>query len=123
MKTRAGWAAQVALVVAVAAALLGGGCGGDSDDGGGGTGPPPKGTVILRDIAFKPDKITIEAGDTVTWRFEDEGIPHDVTAEDESFKSETMDSGTFRHTFDTPGTYKYICSLHAAQMTGEVVVR
>ena len=124
MKTRAGWAAQVAVVAAAVVALLGGACGGDSDDGGDGSaGPPPRGTVILRDIAFKPDKIRIEPGDTVTWRFEDEGIPHDVTAEDESFKSETMDSGTFRHTFDRPGTYKYICSLHAAQMTGVVEVR
>ena len=123
MKTRAGWAAPAALVVAVSG-LLGGACGGDSDSGDQApAGPTPKGTVILRDIAFKPDKIRIEAGETVTWRFEDQGIPHDVTAEDESFKSETMDSGTFQHTFDAPGTYKYICSLHAAQMTGVVEVR
>ncbi|HEX2701780.1 MAG TPA: plastocyanin/azurin family copper-binding protein [Acidimicrobiales bacterium] len=100
------------------------GCGSGADDGSATPpGPPAKGTVVLRDIAFKPDKITIEAGDTVTWRFADQGISHDVVADDESFKSDVQDSGTFRHTFETPGTYAYKCSLHPVQMTGTVVVR
>lgn len=116
---RAGWVGFVAL--AVLAPLLAA-CGGGSDGSGSAGGPPEKGTVILRDIAFKPDNITVEVGDTVTWRFEDKGIPHDVTAEDDSFKSETMDDGTFRHTFDEPGRYEYLCSLHPA-MKGVVEVR
>ena len=28
---------------------------------------------------------------------------------------------TFSHTFDSPGTYKYFCSIHP-KMTGQVVV-
>ncbi|MGH9283357.1 MAG: plastocyanin/azurin family copper-binding protein [Acidimicrobiales bacterium] len=107
----------------MATALLAGGCGGGSDDVGSGGGPPPKGTVIIRDISFKPDRIRVKPGETVTWRFEDEGIPHDVAAEDESYKSETMDSGTFTHTFDAPGTYKYLCTLHPSQMKGVIEVR
>lgn len=101
-------------------------CGGSSDTagaGGDGGAPPEKNTVVLRDIAFTPEKVRVEVGDTVTWRFEDKGIPHDVIAEDDSFKSETMDSGTFRHTFEKPGTYAYICSLHPGQMKGTVEVR
>ena len=107
----------------VLAGLLGA-CGEDPDAGSAApAGPPEKGTVVLRDIAFKPVKITVEAGDTVTWKFADQGISHDVVADDDSFKSEVQDSGTFRHTFATPGTYAYTCSLHPSQMTGTVVVR
>lgn len=110
--------------MAVTAALLGG-CGSGTGDAGDAVpaGPPEKGTVVLRDIAFKPDRITVKVGETVTWRFDDAGISHDVVADDDSFKSEIMDSGTFRHTFDAPGTYAYTCSLHPVQMTGTVVVR
>ena len=118
MGKRAGWAATAAVVVALS------GCGGDSDPA---TGPgaeaPDKDTVVVKDIAFKPDRIRVAAGTTVTWRFEDKGIPHDVKAEDESFQSEIMDDGTFQHTFDAPGTYPYICSVHPGQMKAVVEVR
>lgn len=115
------WAVPAFLLVA---AIAVNGCGGGSD-----TGPdvdaaaPEKNTVVVRDISFKPDELEVEAGDTVTWRFEDKGIPHDVTGEDGSFKSDTMDSGTFEHTFDEPGTYAYICSLHPAQMKATIEAR
>lgn len=114
---RAGWAAAALL-----AAVLFSSCGGGSDDPGAG-GPPGRNTVVLRDISFEPEKLRVEAGDTVTWRFEDQGIPHDVKAEDGSFQSETKDSGTFRLTFEEPGTYTYICSLHPSQMKGTIEVR
>lgn len=119
MKSRPRWVILVALGTLLSILSS---CGG-SDESGTAAGPPEKGTVVLRDIAFKPGKISVEVGDTVTWRFDDKGIPHDVTAEDDSFKSETMDAGTFRHTFDEPGTYKYLCSLHPVQMKGVVEVR
>lgn len=118
MKRVATWAAVVTVALAPAS------CGSDSDNGATTPGASPgKNTVILRDIAFKPDTVTVKTGDTVTWRFEDQGISHDVVAGDESFKSEVRDSGTFRHRFEAPGRYAYVCSLHPAQMTGTVVVR
>ena len=102
-----------------------GACG--ATDGGSGSptpaGRPEPGTVILRDIEFKPEKITVKVGETVTWKFEDQGISHDVVADDDSFKSEVKDSGRFRHTFDKPGTYSYKCTLHPVQMKGTVVVQ
>ena len=109
----------------MAAALVGvlGGCGSDSDTGSaGGDGPPEPNTVELRDIEFKPEKLRVEVGDTVTWRFEDEGIAHDVVADDKSFKSEIKDSGTFEHTFEKAGTYNYFCSLHSGPMKGTIEV-
>jgi plastocyanin len=114
---RRGWAAAVLALLALV------GCGGSSDDESGGAGEAPEpNTVVLRDIAFKPKVLKVEAGTTVTWKFEDQGITHDVKAEDGSFASETMDSGTFEHTFEEPGTYSYFCSLHPATMRGEIRV-
>ena len=99
-------------------------CGGDSDieaqggAGGGGGGN----RVVLKDIAFKPERISVQRGDTVTWRFEDKGIPHNVIADDGSFKSETTDSGTFEHKFETAGSFEYTCTVHPDTMKATVVV-
>jgi len=112
----------LAAVAVVLAALAGCG-GGDSDPSAAPDGAVEPDTVVLKDIAFQPRVLRVEAGTTVTWRFDDRGIAHDVKAEDDSFASETMDSGTFEHTFDQPGTYAYLCSLHPAQMKGTVEVR
>lgn len=111
------WAGALALVVLLA------GCGSDSKSASSDAALPEKNTVVLRDIAFKAEKVTIPAGETVTWKFKDTGIPHNVVAKDGSFKSDTMDSGTFTHTFTAPGTYEYQCTLHPAQMNGSVVVK
>jgi plastocyanin len=51
----------------------------------------------------------VEAGDTVTWVW-DGRAPHNVIGED--FQSEDQSSGTFRHTFEQPGTYSYDCTIH-----------
>lgn len=78
-------------------------------------------TVVLEDIAFKPSTISVKAGDTVTWKFEDKGIPHNVVANDESFKSDIKDSGVFEHTFEKRGTFSYSCTVHPG-MNGMVKV-
>lgn len=109
------WASAWAVVVASGALLAGCSSGGRST-------PPAPDTVVLRDIAFSPGTLVVDAGDTVTWRFEDRGISHDVVAEDQSFESEVRDTGTFRHTFPAPGTYRYKCTLHPA-MKGTIKVR
>ncbi len=110
-------AASLALVALAA-------CGGDSDldaNGGGGADTRER-TVVLRDIAFKPERIAIQRGETVTWRFEDKGIPHNVIADDGSFKSDTVDSGTFEHKFEAAGSFPYTCTLHPDTMKARVVV-
>ena len=117
MANRRAWAAAALGLGALA------GCGGGSDGGSAGSGDATEpNTVVLRDIAFKPKVLKVEAGTTVTWRFRDQGISHDIKAEDGSFASEVMDSGTFEHTFDEPGTYPYVCTLHATQMKGTIEV-
>ncbi|MBD3184602.1 hypothetical protein GF312_20140 [Candidatus Poribacteria bacterium] len=39
------------------------------------------------------------------------------------FDSDNLNTGeTFIHTFETTGTYDYICELHPTQMRGEIIV-
>jgi plastocyanin len=76
-------------------------------------------TVVIEDLAFEPQTLKIEAGETVTWMWRDGEMAHDVSADD--FKSEVMSEGTFRHRFDKPGTYEYVCTLHP-NMTGTIEV-
>lgn len=102
-------------------------CGGSSDGGDSGdAGDDPATaaggtTVVLKDIAFKPGKLSVKAGDTVTWKFEDRGIAHNVVSDDDAFKSDLKDSGTFQHTFSKPGTFSYTCTVHPG-MKGSITV-
>ncbi len=110
------------VVLTALAALLAlalGACGtGDASIGAapGGTEGP---TVAIEDLAFSPETLAVEAGDTVTWVWKDGAIDHDVSRHD--FESEAMSEGTFRHRFDEPGTYDYVCTLHP-NMTGTIEV-
>jgi len=86
-------------------------------------GSPSSVTADIADFSFQPQTINIKSGDTVVWTQQD-GAPHTVTAVSgpESFDSGTMGKGqTFSHTFNTPGTYEYKCSIHSS-MEGTVVV-
>ena len=112
---------SVAAMAAVAAFVVMPACGGDSEPAAEGGGEPGPTTVVLEDIAFKPSTISVKRGDKVTWRFEDKGIPHNVVAGDNSFKSDIKDSGTFQHTFEEAGTFDYSCTVHPG-MNGTVKV-
>lgn len=92
-----------------------------SGSGGGGSGahPAPSAVVVLKYVSFAPARVTIHAGQTVEWKWQDAPIAHNVTFR--TFASPTEASGTFFHTFDAPGTYSYRCTIHQT-MTGEVVV-
>jgi plastocyanin len=79
-------------------------------------------TVILRGIAFNPARLTVKAGQDVVWSWDDGGVTHTATADDGSFDSGRMTSGTYRHTFDHPGEFRYHCQIHPQQMMGTVVV-
>jgi plastocyanin len=128
MKSR--WLAL--LFACLALGLVGVGCGGDDDDDGGSADtteeqPAPAaeggGTeVSMKDIKFDPEEVTVKAGDTVTW-VNDDGVGHDVTGDDfSSGDPGAMQNGdTFEHTFDTAGTFDYVCTVHP-KMTGTVKV-
>ena len=78
-------------------------------------------SVTIKDFAFAPPELSIDAGSTVTWTNED-STPHTATAEDGSFDTGRIDPGSSAsHTFDTPGSYPYICAFHPT-MHGTVIV-
>jgi LPXTG-motif cell wall-anchored protein len=69
-------------------------------------------TVTIEGFAFSPKSITVDVGDTVTWRNNDD-VAHSATAEDGSFDTGTFGNGRSRsETFDTAGTFQYICTPH-----------
>lgn len=85
--------------------------------------PAPTGPAVnIENFAFNPPTLTVPAGTTVTWTNKDEE-PHNVVAEDGSFRSPGMDAqGTFTYQFSKPGTYKYVCGIHPF-MKATVVVQ
>jgi len=78
--------------------------------------------VAIDNFRFSPAAVAVSPGMTVKWTNHDD-VPHVVMSTSGAFKSAVLDTdGQFSRRFDTPGTYKYFCSLHPV-MTGEVVVR
>ena len=77
--------------------------------------------VAIDNFKFAAPTITVPVGTTVTWTNRDDA-PHNVVSTDNAFKSPVLDTNQkFSHTFETPGTFKYYCSLHP-RMTGQVIV-
>ncbi len=79
--------------------------------------------VVMLDARFVPGELTVAAGTTVVWV--NQGADwHSVAAVDGSFSSGQIAAGDrFSHTFDTPGTYTYLCKHHARQgMFATIVV-
>lgn len=72
--------------------------------------------------AYQPRTVTVQAGQSVTWSWQDQGNQHSVTADDGSFDSCLHGSGySFTVTLAKAGTYSYKCSIHP-QMTGQITV-
>jgi len=77
--------------------------------------------IGIDNFKFAPDTLEVAVGTEVTWT-NMELSPHTVVADDGSFESENLGDGdTFSYTFDTAGTFPYICGIHTS-MKGEVVV-
>lgn len=78
-------------------------------------------TVTIADFSFTPASITIHVGDTVTWTNHGPSA-HTATANNGSFNTGVLQKGqSASHTFNTAGTFSYICSIHPF-MHGTVVV-
>ena len=77
--------------------------------------------VSAKNFMFNPATITVKAGATVTWLNLDEE-PHTVFSNAGLFRSSALDTKeSFSFTFDKPGTYHYLCTIHP-QMLGTIVV-
>lgn len=80
--------------------------------------------VTIKNIDFHPATVTIHRGGSVTWAFRDHNVDHNVTSRGRlRFRgSPTKSSGTYTVRFTKPGTYAYVCTIHA-NMRGRVIVR
>jgi len=103
-----------------------GGSGGAGDDGGGAGGTTPQQhNINIANIAFSDQTITIQEGDTITWTNQD-STQHTVTSvSGGELDSGTMNQGaTYSHTFNSAGTFDYLCEFHPgiAAMEATVIV-
>ncbi len=85
--------------------------------------------TMTNDNLFVPVRVTVRAGQTVEWR-NTSIVMHTVTTDPERAAQTTSyafppgaapfhsgdlyDGDAFRHTFTTPGAYKYFCQPHEA---------
>ena len=117
-------------------------CGGDDDSGGsdssgggdssgqsGGGASGGGASVSMQNIQFDPKDISVNAGETITFT-NDESIPHDVHKQSgpggdySSGGDGGMQQGdTFELKLDKPGTYQFVCHVHAPGMAGTITVK
>lgn len=81
--------------------------------------------VLVRDVTFQDQSVTVQAGTPVTWNNEDtfdhtvtSGTPGEPTG---VFDQDLPAGGQVSITVDEPGTYVYWCEIHP-NMTAELVV-
>lgn len=87
--------------------------------------PPPDGGVvqIVDFMRFEPVTLTVTAGTTVTW-INNDGSNHIIQLRDGSGQGPRMRHGaSWRHTFDAPGEYPYLCAIHGERMSGTIIVQ
>lgn len=76
-------------------------------------------TIIIKNLSFNPDSLTIKPGTKITW------INEDLTSH--NVKSDTFNSldlnqqDKFEFTFKDKGSFDYICGIHPL-MKGEIIV-
>ena len=88
---------------------------------GGGAPAAGAGAVTIKDFAFDPGDLTVAKGTTVTWK-NDDSATHRIKSGDGSFDSKDLKNGdSFDHTFDTAGSFDYICGIHPS-MKGKITV-
>jgi plastocyanin len=90
--------------------------------------------VSVADFYFGPEKLTLKKGQSIDWVWaEVNSYPHDVHLKSGpkglkgkasySTKTTAVTNAEFEKTFTTPGTYKFICTIHPTQMQMTVVVK
>lgn len=78
--------------------------------------------VLISHMSFIPRVLTVQAGQAVTWVWDDGENPHNVTLTSLGISSGNKYTGSWSYTFSQPGVYAYRCTLHI-NMYGEIIVR
>lgn len=94
--------------------------------------PPVK--VTVNDFFFAPSTVTIQKGRAVKWVWSSTNTyPHDVHLKKGppnlknkgrySTTTTAVSEAHFQRTFETPGTYKFICTVHPDEMRMTLTVK
>ncbi len=79
-------------------------------------------TVVIAEMKFVPDTLTVAPGDTIVWVNKD-FFPHTATAQNKSFDSrEIAMSKSWKYVATKKGAFPYICTLHPT-MKGSLIVK
>jgi len=79
--------------------------------------------VNIMNFAFSPQTLTITQGGTVIWTNSDSATHAIISDSGSEINSGNLATGiSYSHTFTTPGTYTYHCSIHPS-MTGTIIVQ
>lgn len=77
------------------------------------------------DNVWAPNVATVKAGDTVTWSFAGTALAHNVKSNTTGWtfsNAPMVGNPPVTQTFSTPGTYTFLCELHASPMRGTLTV-
>lgn len=78
------------------------------------------------DFSFDPTTVSVEPGEEVTIRLDNQGsAQHSFTAEELGIDVEADGGSTAEGSFTAPdaeGTFEFICTFHPTQMRGDIVV-
>lgn len=98
------------------------------------TARPKPAIVTVNDFFFGPDAVTIKAGRAVKWVWSEANVyPHDVHLKQGpkrlkerstySTRTSAVSGASFKKTFERPGTYRYICTIHPTLMKLTLTVK
>ena len=84
-------------------------------------------TVDMMNFKFNPQTITVNVGDSITWKNGD-NVEHTATADDGSFNTDDVGAGQAKTiTFSKAGTFAYYCKYHGGPggkgMSGTITVQ
>jgi len=89
--------------------------------------PVSANTITIKNFAFDPQTLTVNAGSTVRWVNYDR-VTHRIVFIDTAGRDTDVDSGVLSpsqswssNQFKQPGTYSYYCKIHP-EMTGTLIV-
>lgn len=94
--------------------------------------PPVK--VTVNDFYFAPTSVSVKKGGSVKWIWSEfNTYPHDVHLKQGpkglknkgrfSTTTTAVTDASFQRTFEVPGTYKFICTVHPSEMRMTVTVK
>jgi plastocyanin len=75
---------------------------------------------------WAPTSLTVQVGDTVTWRYDGTQLAHNVLSKSPNWNvsspASTSDPRPVTYTFSAEGVYEFVCFYHESTMIGTVTV-